>query len=128
MQVLLWWQLKVENAYKNLRDFNLAKDFGILPSNLLLYKSMLIRFFSLPNSFGIFPLMLFRYSSLKSIKYTQLHQNGTQYLIREVLCSLKETLGLFMWGNQEICCDERLNIFIIQCLWQQTNYAEIKIT
>lgn len=50
---------KCKVTYRNLSDFNLAKDFGISPSNLLSYKSMPMRFFKLPNSFGIFPLISF---------------------------------------------------------------------
>lgn len=31
-----------KHTYRNLSDFNFPKDFGIFPSNLLSYKSMLI--------------------------------------------------------------------------------------
>ena len=53
-QINLW-----THAYRNLSDFNLPNDFGIFPSNLLPYKSMLMSFFKLPSSSGMFPLISF---------------------------------------------------------------------
>ena len=48
-----------KHAYRNFSDFNLPNDFGIFPSNLLSYKSMLISVFKFPSSLGIFPLRSF---------------------------------------------------------------------
>lgn len=62
-----FWQINISilYTYKNCNDFNLPNDFGIFPSNLLSYKSMLISAFKFPSSLGIFPLNSFPYNSLK---------------------------------------------------------------